>query len=184
MHFLFHSVYIIDQSPPENKGLYGIFRGCVKNAPRNRKVGDKNYKALTNCADLNGDVGQQWLALYACRNYREMQPILADSFKVVVGSNEIPAGYDNTGIHMFGSESAFNLNNKLYDWNQSAKSVFVYFQVDETAPVGEASTSGSAFSAGISAVCGVGGAGLGALVTALAMTANNKKKDKKAAATV
>ena len=149
----------------------------------NRKESDKNYKALGNCADLNGDVGQQWLALYACRNYQEMQPILADSFKVVVGSDEIPAGYSNVGIHMFGSESAFNLNNKLYDWNQSAKSVFVYFQVDETAPVGEASTSGSAFSAGISAVCGVGGAGLGALVTALAMTANNKKKGKKAATT-
>ena len=147
-----------------------------------RKEGDKNYKALTNCADLNGDVGQQWLALYACRNYKEMQPILADSFKVVVGSNEIPAGYDNTGIHMFGSDSAFNLNSKLYDWNQSTKSVFVYFKIDETVPVGDTSTSGSAFSAGRIAVAAICGIAAGALVTAVCMTAVNKRKSKKATA--
>ena len=147
-----------------------------------RKEGDKNYDALTDCADLNGEVGQQWLALYACKNYKQMQPILADSFKVVVGSGEIPAGYDNRGIHMFGSDSAFNLNSKLYDWNQSAKSVFVYFKVDETAPLGDASTSGSAFSAGRVAVAAIGGVTLGALVTALAMTAVNKRKSKKATA--
>ena len=34
-----------------------------------RREADKNYNTLNNCADLNGDVGQQWLALYACRNY-------------------------------------------------------------------------------------------------------------------
>ena len=148
----------------------------------NRKENDKNFEALDYCADMNGDVGQQWLALYACRNYQEMQPILADSFRVVVGSNDIPAGYDNRGIHMFGSDSAFNLNSKLYDWNQSAKSVFVYFKVDETAPVGEAATAGSAFSTGRVAVAAICGVGLGALVTALAMTAVNKKKSRKATA--
>lgn len=145
----------------------------------NRKESDKTYKALDNCADLNGDVGQQWLALYACRNYQEMQPILADSFKVVVGSSEIPAGYGKAGIHMFGSDSAFNLNSKLYDWNQSAKSMFVYFQIDKTAPVGEASTSGSAFSAGRVAVAVICGVCFGALVTAVCMTAYHKRKSKK-----
>ena len=111
-----------------------------------------------------------------------MQPILADSFRVVVGSSELPASYDNTGVHMFGSESAFNLNSRLYDWNQSAKSVFVYFKVDETAPVGEAATSASSFSAGRVAVAAICGLAAGALVTAVAMTAINKKKGKKATA--
>ena len=150
----------------------------------NRKTNDKNYKILGDRADLNGDVGQQWLALYACRDYKEMQPILADSFKVVVGSGEIPAGYDNRGIHMFGSESAFNLNSKYYDWNQSAKSVFVYFKVDETAPVGDASTQGSAFAAGRTVIAAICGAGLGALVAAVSMVAVNKRRSKKAAAAV
>ena len=150
----------------------------------NRSENDKNFGALGNCADMNGDVGQQWLALYACRDYEEMQPILADSFKAVVGSNDIPAGYDNRGIHMFGSDSAFNLNSKLYDWNQSAKSVYVYFKIDETAPVGEVSTSGSAFSAGRAAVLAICAACAGAAVTGVAMTVIGKRKKKAAAAAV
>ena len=138
---------------------------------------DKDYvKVLGDCADLNGDVGQQWLALYAVWDNKVCQPILADSLKVVVGSQEIPAGYE-TGIHMFGSESAFNLNNKMYDWNQSAKSIYLYFQVDKTAPVQEASTAGSAFIGGWIAIAAVLGMGLGALVTAISMKTVRKKKE-------
>ena len=145
----------------------------------NRSKNDKNYEALTDCADLNGDVGQQWVALYACRDNQVMPPILADSFTVVVGSSSIPAGY-NQGIHMFGSDSAFNMNNKLYDWNQSARSVFVYYKVDNTAPL-TPRTSGSAFSGGMLALTGVGGLALGALITALSMTVFRKKKNGMAA---
>ena len=83
---------------------------------------------------------------------------------------------------MFGSESALNPNSKLYDWNQSTKSVFVYFQVDTSAPSGEASTAAAVFSAGWAAIIAVCGAALGALVTALAMSANNRRKSRKAAA--
>ena len=139
------------------------------------RTDQKNIEILGDCADLNGDVGQQWLALYACWDNKACQPILADSLKVVVDSTEIPAGYE-TGIHMFGSETAFNLNNKLYDWNQSAKSVFVYFKIDENAPVKEAGTSGSAFSGGWIALAAVLGIGLGAVITAVSMTAVRKKK--------
>ena len=141
---------------------------------------DKKYvEILGDCADLNGDVGQQWLALYACWNNKVAQPILADSLKVVVGSTDIPAGYE-TGIHMFGSEAAFNLNNKMYDWNQSAKSIFVYFQVDKDAKVQEASTSGSAFTGGWIALTAVLGVALGAVVTAVSMTTIRKKKERTA----
>ena len=146
----------------------------------NRPMDDKNHEALTDCADLNGDVGQQWVALYACRDNKVMPPILADSFKVVVGSGSIPAGYTQ-GIHMFGSDSAFNMNNKLYVWNQNAKSVFVYYKVDTTAPL-TPRTSGFAFSGGMLALTGVGGLALGALITALSMIAYRKKKNGMAAA--
>ena len=137
---------------------------------------DKDYiEILGDCADLNGDVGQQWLALYACWDNKANQPILADSLKAVTGSNEVPAGYE-TGIHMFGSDSAFNLNNKLYDWNQSAKSIYVYFKTDKNAPV-EAATSASAFTGGWIAVAAVLGMVSGAAVTAVSMTAIRKKKE-------
>ena len=142
----------------------------------NRSKNDKNYKNLGDCADLNGDVGQQWVALYACWDNKANQPILADSLKVVTGSTEIPAGY-TAGIHKFGTEAAFNLNNKLYDWNQSAKSIFVYFQIDKNAPVQEPSTSGSSFTGGWIALTAVLGAALGSAVTAFSLKAVRKKKE-------
>jgi hypothetical protein len=108
-----------------------------------------------------------------------MEPILASSLKVVTGSSEIPAGY-TTGIHMFGSDSAFNLNSSLYDWNDGAKSVFVYFKTDDTA---KASTSGSNFTGGTLALTGVAGFAIGALGSLLIISASKKRRtDSEAAA--
>ena len=133
----------------------------------NRASDAEFYNVLGTCADLNGDVGKQWLALYAVKK-DAMAPILASSLQVVVDSASIPAGYD-TGIHMFGSDVACNLNNSLYDWANDAPAVYVYFQTDDTA----VTTAGSTFSGGTLALTGVSGIALGAVVTALAM---KKKK--------
>ena len=97
----------------------------------NRAGDDEWYNTLGSSADLNGTVGRQWLALYTAKN-ENMSPIIADSLKVVVGSTDVPTDY-TTGIHMFGSGSAYNLNNTQLVWNNDAKSVFVYFNVDESA---------------------------------------------------
>ena len=134
----------------------------------NRNENDEMYKNLGTCADMNGDVGRQWLALYAVKN-EVMEPILASSLKVVIGSTDIPAGYE-TGIHMFGTEAAFNLNSSLYDWNNSAPSVYVYYKTDDTA----ASSAGTVFTAGTLALAGGAGIALGAVITALAMKAKRK----------
>ena len=137
----------------------------------NRKSGDEFYKTLGACADMNGDVGKQWLALYAQKS-ETSAPILADTLLVKVKDTNIPAGY-KTGIHMFGSKSAANLNNELYDWNSSAPSIMVYFKTDEAVNPGAA---GSNFTAGSLALAGVAGLGIGAVVTALASKAAGKKK--------
>ena len=142
----------------------------------NRKKGDEYFDVLGTGNDMNGDVGQQWLTLYSVKKDL-MSPILASSLKVVVGSNNIPAGY-KTGIHMFGSGAAFNLNNELYDWNKSAKSVFVYYQVETSSS--SASTTGSTFTAGNLALAGAGGLAVGALVTGIASALVSKKKRKSA----
>ena len=139
----------------------------------NRKKGDSYFDDIDTCADMNGCVGKQWLALYAAKN-EAMAPILASSLKVVVDSSDVPAGYA-TGIHMFGEDAAFNLNNKLYCWNDKAKSVMVYFKTDETA----VSTTGSNFTGGTLALSAGGGLLLGAAVTALGMTASRKRKENK-----
>ena len=140
----------------------------------NRTESDEMFKALGTCADMNGDVGQQWLALYAVKN-ELMEPILASSLKVVVDSAEMPAGY-KTGVHMFGSEAAFNLNSSLYDWNNSAPSVYIYFKTDDST----ASTTGANFTAGSLALAGGAGLILGAAITAIASASVKKKENTKA----
>ena len=137
----------------------------------NRSKNAEYYKTVGTLADMNGDVGQQWLALYAASNENKY-PILASSLKIVTGSADIPAGYQ-TGIHMFGSDTAFNLNSNLYDWNQSAKSIFVYYKVDTSAP----SATGTTFTGGTLALTGGAGIALGSLVTAFAMKTTKKKKE-------
>ncbi len=134
------------------------------------------FGTLGVCADMNGDVGQQWLALYAQRSDVEA-PILANSLLVKVKDTAIPAGY-KTGIHMFGSDTAANLNNELYDWNASAPSVMVYFKTDASAA--KPSAAGSNFAAGNLSLAGAAGLGGGAVITALASTAAGKKKKKAA----
>ena len=142
----------------------------------NRTESAEFYSVLGNRSDMNGDVGRQWLALYSVKK-ELMEPILASSLQVVVGKADVPAGY-TTGIHMFGSDAAFNLNSSLYDWANNAPSVYVYFQTDDTA----ANTTGSVFTGGTLALAGGAGIALGAIVTALAITIK-RKTDKEAPAT-
>ena len=140
----------------------------------NRAQDAEFYNVLSTYADLNGDVGKQWLVLYAVKK-DAMEPILASSLQVVVDSASIPAGYD-AGIHMFGSDVACNLNNSLYDWANDAPSVYVYFQTDDTASGTEgAGAAGATFSGGTLALTGGAGVTFGAAVTALAM--KKKKPD-------
>lgn len=144
----------------------------------NRQKGDSYYKNIGTCADLNGCVNPQWLALYYVKN-EAMSPILASSLKAVVGSSDVPDGY-TTGIHMFGEGAAFNLNNKLYCWNQKAKSVMVYFKADASAAK-SAGSAGSNFSGGTLTLVGVGGIAVGALISGLAVNEIGRKKRIKAA---
>ena len=136
----------------------------------NRTKKDEMFKSIGSFADMNGDVGKQWLALYAERNINKA-PILADSFMVVKNSNEIPAGYSN-GIHMFGTDIAENLNNPLYVWNSSAPQIFVYFRTAGA----DASTAGSNYSAGTVALTGAAGIAVGALAAAFGMKLSGKRR--------
>lgn len=148
----------------------------------NRATDDKWCDTLDTCADLNGAVGRQWLALYTAMN-NAVGPILASSLKAVIGSDQVPAEY-TTGIHMFGSDAAFNLNNTNYVWNNKATSVFVYFNrgqvAAKSATTDATSAAGSVTTTGFMALAGAGGMIIGILGT-LAVTyfvRKNKKKEK------
>ena len=173
-HYMVDEKDIIGYNKKGEKVMLKNQSAYYKAVENNRTESDEMYKVLGTCADMNGDVGQQWLALYAVKKYL-MEPILASSLKVVVGSAAIPAGYE-TGIHMFGTDVAFNLNSNLYDWAKDAPAVYVYFKTDDTA----ASTTGTNFSGGTLALTGGAGVALGAVATALAMNTAKKKKENKA----
>ena len=142
----------------------------------NRSEKHEQYKALNDYADLNGDVGKEWLALYYCKNVNAA-PILADSFKVVAGSASMPEGYAK-GIHMFGSNAAANLTDSRYTYNDKLNGLYVYYLTETAAAPAQAA---SAFSGGALALIGAGGAAVGAALGALAAVTIKKKKTAAAA---
>ena len=145
----------------------------------NRKEGTTdiekdNYRAMEDKADLNGDIGRQWLALYSVK-YEYGSPILADSLLYKKGDESVPEGY-SVGIHEFGAldennvASALNLNKKAYLFRDDPPSIKVFFKT-ESSNVKQlvGSKAGSIFSPG-SLALGIGiGAVIGALIMGLIM---------------
>jgi hypothetical protein len=137
------------------------------------------FKALGTCADMNGDVGQQWLALYSVK-YENGTPILADSLKLKMGNGDMPDGY-TTGIHRFGEKDVvFNLTSKLYCYNDPNEGTYVYFKND-TSTVKDLTATGSTFSGGLLALGIVGGVLAGCAFTLIMLRLENKKKKKETA---
>jgi hypothetical protein len=143
----------------------------------NSDVEKENYKILGDRNDLNGDVGQEWLALYSVK-YENGTPILADSLKFKTGKGA-PEGYD-IGIHMFGSGSAFNLTHKPYCYKDPYDGTYVYFKTD-TVSVKEQTAAGSLFSGGSLAIGAVAGLLVGCGATFLITIIAGKKKKKETA---
>ena len=143
----------------------------------NRKQGAAFYEQLQNYADLNGDVGKEWLALYYVKQ-ENRAPIKADSLKVVTGTSSVPSGYSNLGIHDFETTNAYNLTSAYYCYNDAPKGTYVYFQVDESV-IKNASTAGSNFSTGSAFLFGGIGAVVGAGIAVAIMLILSKRKEMK-----
>ena len=128
--------------------------------------------------DVNGDVAKQWLALYTVKNMSLGNPIVADSFRVVVGTTEVPEKYD-ASIHMFGEKSAANMTNSVYTYNDSNNGIYVYYKTDADANPGSKDT-GSVFSTGYVMIAGGIGLIIGAVLGLVITSAVKRKKVKKA----
>ena len=186
--------YIVDEANITEKSANGekvVIKSdsaYYKVVPCNRKEGSsdiekENYRILGTANDLNGDVGKQWLSLYSVR-YEKGKPILADSLKVVKGSDELPSGYE-AGIHRFGEPAKFNLTSTLYCYNDKPNGTYVFFKnadktVKEMTGGSNKVSSGSMFSFGSLAIGGGIGLLLGGGLAALVMTAARKRKEKNA----
>ena len=152
----------------QNQTAYYRYVPCNR-TDGSSNVEKKNHEILLDRADLNGDVGQQWLALYSVK-YENGMPILADSLKLKLGKGDAPEGY-STGIHMFGDEAVQNLTDASKSmplcYNDPHEGTYVFFKRDTT-PV-KGLIAGSVFSGGsllLGAILGlIAGVGLTMLIT-------------------
>ena len=126
-----------------------------------------NYKALMDRADLNGDIGKEWLALYYAKN-EAGSPILADSLLYQKDGGGLPSGY-NRGIHDFGTTAVKNLNRKAFLFNTDPPEIKVYYKhANFTVASRKNSTAGSIFGGGGITPAGVAlGGGIGIVVGGL-----------------
>ena len=140
-------------------------------------VSDYKEWGCGDAADINADVGKQWLALYVNRSSAKGDPIIADSLKLEKGTAEHPEGYTKW-LHMFGAPNALKIDDEQYCYRSDNNGMYLYWQGDENAYEG-ASATASAFNAGYLALSGVGGLALGIAGTAL--YTGRKKKEEEAA---
>ncbi len=95
--------------------------------PCNRTEKSGDWEKLKNYGDLNGDVGRQWIALYTTKNPDLGEPILASSLKTVVGSADLPTGYEE-GLKLSGAKTFLNLTDDHYTYNNSTGGIYLYWQ--------------------------------------------------------
>ena len=163
------------------------------NASAQTGVSDYASWGCGDAADINGDVGKQWLAIYANRSTKKGNPILADSFVLRTGKEEIAKGGKATDaanmpsgcngcLHMFSSESPLRIDNEKFCYRSDNNGMFLYWKGDEKA-FADASQTASAFgSGGYMALTGVGGLALGIVGTALFTGRKKKEQNEEPAA--
>ena len=126
-----------------------------------------------DAADINADVGKQWLALYINRSKAKGDPILADSLtlKTGEGSEKTPKGYSGC-LHMFNEENPVKIDNEEYCYRSDNKGMYLYWKTEK-----DSSLTTSAFSGGTIAISAIGGLIAGIAGTTLFMLPKKKRKE-------
>ena len=160
----------------------------------NAQDGVKDYKewGCGDAADINADVGKQWLALYVNRSEAKGSPILADTLLLRTGKEEIekakaagkstdkveleaakmPAGYSGC-LHMFMEENPVMIDNEAYSYRSDNEGMYLYWKSDTAA-----FTASSFGTGGTIAVSAIGGLIVG-IAGATAVLLPKKKKEQK-----
>ena len=122
---------IVDESETsDGEKTYTYYKAVQCN--RQELFGDDEDRAvLKNNADLNGDLGKEWLALYYTKDSSAGQPIVVtdlSGFTVITGKDATPS--DMTALTIFDKQSPVNLTNSEWVWNDVTKGLFLYYTVD------------------------------------------------------
>ena len=127
-----------------------------------------------DAADINADVGKQWLALYINRSKAKGDPILADSLtlKTGEGSEKTPKGYSGC-LHMFNEENPVKIDNEEYCYRSDNKGMYLYWKTEK-----DSSLTASVFGGGGTiAISAIGGLIAGIAGTTLFMLPKKKRKE-------
>ncbi len=181
---------LLDDKGNQKKNIdfntYEYYMAVKCNRPEVGEIGDwqdgvEEYKNedhyCFDIADLNADMGQEWLALYTVKSSNKGDPILADTLTLKYGKAEMPQGC-TVGLHLFTYTNAVDLGDTAWAFNNGKKGVRFYWDVDEGAFATEAA---STFSGGYLALAGIGGLILGMAGGAVVLRPRKKKEEEQAA---
>ena len=124
-------------------------------------------------ADINCDIGQEWLALYTVKSERKGDPILADTLTVQYGSKEMPKKCSK-GLHLFTYSNVMDLGDTAYCYNNKKDGVYFFWGEDEGA---FDQAAASAFGRGHLALAGLGGLILGIAGATLVLNKKRRKEE-------
>ena len=182
---------ILDDNGNQKKSIdfntYEYYDAVKCNRPDVGEIGDwqdgvKEYNNKEHycydIADLNADMGQEWIALYVVKSKNKGFPILADSLTLKYGKDEMPKGCSKA-LHLFEYTNSVDLGDTAWAFNNDKKGVRFYWDEDTNAFPAE--TTASSFSGGQLALAGVGGFLIGAIGAAFALRPRRKKEEEQAA---
>ncbi len=153
-----------DENGEQQKNIdfntYEYYTAVKCNRPEVGEIGDwqngvKEYQdhGCYDVADLNADMGQEWLALYIVRSSSKGFPILADTLTLQYGSKDMPKGCTQ-GLHLFTYPNPADLADTAYAFNNKMNGVYFFWGAEEKA--GDKGAA-SAFTGGSLAIaCGLG----------------------------
>ena len=180
---------LLDENGKQKKNIdfktYEYYSAVRCNRPDVGEIGDwnsgvKEYKDH-NCydiADLNCDMGQEWIALYAVKSRDKGNPILADSLTLQYGKDaSMPKGCTQA-LHLFTYTTAVDLGDTAWAYNNDKKGVRLYWGEDKTA---FADKTASVFSGGHLALAGIAGLIIGIIGATAALRPKRRKQQSAAA---
>ena len=182
---------LLDENGKQKKNIdfktYEYYTSVKCNRPDVGEIGDWNdgvsdYKNQEHycydIADLNADMGQEWVALYTVKSQDKGDPILADSLTLQYGSKSMPKGCSK-GLHLFTYTNTVDLGDTAWAYNNGKKGVYFFWDADKEA---FAQNTASAFGTGQMALAAISGLLLGIAGTTLVIRAKRRKENEPEAA--
>lgn len=134
-------------------------------------VEDYNSWGCGDAADLNADIGREWMALCVNRSAAKGNPILVDSLILLTGKDSENTPKNCNGcLHMFGSTSPVKIDNDKFSFRADKEGMYLYRKGDAAA------YTASAFNAGYLALAAIGGLAPGIVGTTAVMLPKLRKK--------